>query len=189
MPTAKINDIQVYYEVRGEGDPLLLIAGLGSALRLFVKSAPIFAEHRKVISFDNRGAGRTEKPDVPYTIETMADDTAGLLRFLGVPRADVLGVSMGGRIAMDLAIRYPEMVRRLILVSTSARVTKESRRALSFRLGRLTKRVTGSGPFGSAQPYYAFRRQLDASGKYDCTGRLGEIASPTIIVRGDRDSL
>ena len=72
---------------------------------------PVFSKRRRVIAFDNRGAGRTDKPDIPYTIEMMADDAAGLLRTLEVKRADVLGVSMGGRIAMDMAMRYPEMVR------------------------------------------------------------------------------
>jgi 3-oxoadipate enol-lactonase len=153
MPTAKTNDISAYYEVHGEGKPLLLIAGLGSGVSLFAKSIPIFSKGRKVVAFDNRGAGRTDKPDIPYTIEMMADDAAGLLRALDIKSADVLGVSMGGRIAMDLAIRHPEMVRDLILVSTSARVTRESRSSLGLSFGKLTKLMTGSGAFGSsAQP-------------------------------------
>jgi 3-oxoadipate enol-lactonase len=115
MPTVKINDIDMYYEVHGEGKPLVLIAGLGSGVSLFAGSTPLFSKGREVVAFDNRGAGRTDKPDVPYTIEMMADDTAGLLRALDIKRADVLGVSMGGRIAMDLAIRYPDVVRGLIL--------------------------------------------------------------------------
>ncbi len=190
MPTVRVNDIDLYYEVHGEGEPLLLIAGLGSGVSLFARSIPIFSRGRKVIAFDNRGVGRTDKPDVPYTIEMMADDAAGLLRGLGVRRADVLGASMGGRIAMDLAIRYPDMVRGLILVSTSARVTRESRSSFGLRFGKLTKMITGSGAFGSSpQPYYAFMRQLVASSAYDCSDRLGGISAPTLIMRGDRDSL
>jgi 3-oxoadipate enol-lactonase len=190
MPTAKINDIAVYYEVHGEGKPLLLIAGLGSGVSLFSRSIPIFSKDRKAIAFDNRGAGRTDKPDVPYTIEMMADDAAGLLRVLDIEQTDVLGVSMRGRIAMDLAIRYPEMVRSLILVSTSARVTKETRSSLGLRFGRLTKMITGSGAFGgSAQPHHAFVHQLEATAEFDCTERLGRIGAPTLIMRGDRDTL
>lgn len=190
MPTAKINDINVYYELHGEGVPLLLIAGLGSGVSLFARSIPIFSKDRKVIAFDNRGAGRTDKPDIPYTIEMMADDAAGLLRFLDIKQADVLGVSMGGRIAMDLAIRYPEMVRGLILASTSARVTRETRASFGLRFGKLTKMITGSGALGgSPQPYHAFIHQLEASAKFDCTDRLGGIGAPTLIMRGDRDSL
>jgi 3-oxoadipate enol-lactonase len=190
MPTARINDIEVYYEVHGEGDPLLLIAGLGSGASLFARSIPLLSKGRQVIAFDNRGVGRTDKPDIPYTIEMMADDAAGLLKALGVRRTDVLGASMGGRIAMDLAIRYPDMVRGLILVSTSARVTRESRSSFGLRFGKLTKMITGSGAFGSSpQPYYAFMRQLEASSAYDCTDRLGRISAPTLIMRGDRDTL
>jgi 3-oxoadipate enol-lactonase len=189
-PTAGINGINVFYEVHGQGDPLLLIAGLGSGASLFARSIPLLSKDREVIAFDNRGVGRTDKPDVPYTIEMMADDAAGLLKALDVRRADVLGASMGGRIAMDLAIRYPDMVRGLILVSTSARVTRESRSSFGLRFGKLTKMITGSGAFGgSPQPYYAFMRQLEASSAYDCTGRLGQIGAPTLIMRGDRDTL
>jgi len=190
MPTVRIKDIDVYYETRGEGSPLLLIAGLGSGLDLFARSIPVFSKDRKVMAFDNRGAGRSDKPDIPYTIEMMADDAAGLMRALRVEQTDVLGVSMGGRIAMELAIRYPETVRGLILVSTTARVTKETRSSFGLRFGKLTKRITGSGPFGgSAQPYRAFLHQLEASTKFDCTDRLGGITAPTLIMRGDRDTL
>jgi len=189
MPTARVNDIDVYYELHGEGRPLLLIAGLGSGADLFAKSTPLFAEDRRVIAFDNRGVGRTDKPDIPYTIEMMADDAAGLMRAIGVNRADVLGVSMGGRIAMDLAIRYPGIVRGLILVSTSARVTRETRSSWGLRFGRLTKLITGSGALKSAQPYQAFKRQLEASGSYDATASLGKILAPTLIMRGDGDTL
>jgi 3-oxoadipate enol-lactonase len=190
MPTARVKDIDVYYEVHGEGEPLLLIAGLGSGASLFARSIPLFSRGRKVIAFDNRGVGRTDKPDVPYTIEMMADDTAGLLRALEIERADLLGASMGGRIAMDLAIRYPDAVRGLILVSTSARVTRETRSSFGLRFGKLTKRITGSGVFGgSPQPYRAFLRQLEASSKFDCTGLLPRITAPTLIMRGERDTL
>jgi 3-oxoadipate enol-lactonase len=191
MPTARTNGIEVYYEVHGEGGmPLLLIAGLGSGASLFARSIPIFSKDRRVLAFDNRGVGRTDKPDVPYTIEMMADDAVGLLRALDIKQADVLGVSMGGRIAMDLAARYPEMVRGLILVSTSARVTKESRSSLGLRFGKLTKMITGSGAFGgTGQPYHAFLHQLEATAKFDGTSRLGGIGAPTLIMRGDRDTL
>jgi len=190
MPTARANDIDLYYETHGEGRPLLLIAGLGSGVNLFAKSIPVFSRDHKVIAFDNRGAGRSDKPDIPYTIEMMADDAAGLLIALDVREADVLGVSMGGRIAMDMAIRYPDAVRSLILVSTTARVTRETRSSFGLRFGKLTKRVTGSGAFGGrAQPYGAFKHQLDASTNFNCTDRLGTIVAPTLIMRGDRDTL
>jgi 3-oxoadipate enol-lactonase len=190
MPKVMVDGIDLYYEVHGAGHPLLLIPGLGSGLDLLARAIPIFAKDHRVVALDNRGAGRSDKPDAPYTIGMMADDAAGLLKALEIDRADVLGVSMGGRVAMDLAIRYPQAVRRLVLVSTTARVTKESRRSFSLRFGRFTKRITGSGAFGgSPQPYYAFKRQSDASTSFDCTDRLGAISAPTLIMRGDRDTL
>ncbi len=115
----EVNDINIYYEIHGEGEPLLLIEGLGYSNWMWFKQVPAISRAYKVIGFDNRGVGNTDKPDSEYTIETMADDTAGLLKALGVDSAHVLGVSMGGFIAQELALNYPDMIKSLILVSTS----------------------------------------------------------------------
>ncbi|MCI0453906.1 MAG: alpha/beta hydrolase [Candidatus Dadabacteria bacterium] len=115
----EVNNINIYYEIHGEGEPLLLIEGLGYSNWMWFKQIPAISRAYKVIVFDNRGVGNTDKPDSEYTIETMADDAAGLLKALGVDSAHVLGVSMGGFIAQELALNYPDMIKSLILVSTS----------------------------------------------------------------------
>jgi pimeloyl-ACP methyl ester carboxylesterase len=191
MPTVKVNDIGMYYELHGDGDPVVLIAGLGTSISPYMRIVRRLAQKYRVLAFDNRGVGRTDKPDTPYTIEMMADDTAGLLRALGIARADVIGVSMGGRIAMALALQHPEVVRSLVLASTSARVLRGTRTTPRFRLFKFVKWLRSGGRFlgRDPQPYYAFIRQLDASGSYDCSGRLGEIRVPTLILHGKLDRL
>jgi len=111
--------IELYYEVHGAGEPVLLIAGLGFGAWSWFRQIPDLARHFLTIAFDNRGAGLSEKPDCEYTIEMMAEEAVGLLRALGVARAHVLGHSMGGYIAQEVALRHPEVVSSLILVSTS----------------------------------------------------------------------
>lgn len=118
--TVKVNGIEIYYEVHGSGEPLLLIEGLGYSSWMWYKQVPALSEHYKVIVFDNRGAGNTDKPDSEYSIELMADDAAGLMTALGIESAHVLGVSLGGYITQELALRYPEMIRSLVLVSTNS---------------------------------------------------------------------
>jgi len=191
MPTVKANSIGVYYEIHGDGDPVVLIAGLGTSISPYKRIIDRLAQNYRVLAFDNRGVGLTDKPDIPYTIEMMAEDTAGLLGALGIPRADVIGVSMGGRIAMALALQHPEVVRSLVLASTSARVLRGTRATPRFRFFKFVKWLRSGGRFLGMhpQPYYAFIRQLDASGGYDCSGRLGEIHVPTLILHGKRDSL
>ncbi len=115
----EINDINIYYEIHGEGEPILLIEGLGYSSWMWFKQIPAFFKEYKVIVFDNRGVGNTDKPDSRYTIEMMADDAAGLLKTLGLDSAHILGVSMGGFIAQEMVLRYPDMAKSLVLVSTS----------------------------------------------------------------------
>jgi len=190
MPTVKVNDISVYYELHGDGDPVVLIAGLGTSISPYMRIVRRLAQEYRVLAFHNRGVGRTDKPDIPYAIEMMADDTAGLLGVLGIARADVIGASMGGRIAMALALQHPELVRSLVLASTSARVPRGTRTSPRFRLFKFVKWLRSGGRFlgRDRQPYYAFIRQLE-SGSYDCSGRLGEIRVPTLILHGEQDRL
>jgi 3-oxoadipate enol-lactonase len=106
MPYVRVNDIQVYYELQGDGEPLALIVGLGTGISEWDVIIRWLANKYQVLAFDNRGAGRTDKPDIPYSIEMMAEDTAGLIQALGIKQARVLGISMEGRIALQTAIRF-----------------------------------------------------------------------------------
>ena len=125
MPFADVNGIRLYHEAFGQGPPLLLILGLGADTSEYSALIQQLGRHCRVIAFDNRGGGRSDKPDSAYTIELMAGDAAGLMEAVGLSNASVLGISLGGRIAIELALGHPERVGRLILVSTSARVGQQ----------------------------------------------------------------
>src|SRR5438552_14733086 len=97
MPKVRVNGINLYYIEAGRGDPLLLIMGFGGDHLAWAFQTPVFAQRYRVIAFDNRGAGQSDAPDVPYTTRMMAEDAVGLLDALRIERAHVLGVSMGAR--------------------------------------------------------------------------------------------
>jgi pimeloyl-ACP methyl ester carboxylesterase len=120
MPKARANGINISYKVQGRGEPLILIMGLGGECGDWVLQARAFKKYYRVITFDNRGVGNSDKPGESYTVRTMADDAVGLMGYLGIDKAHILGVSMGGMIAQEIAINHPERVRKLILVSTTA---------------------------------------------------------------------
>ncbi len=120
MPYAPVGDIEIYYEIHGPLDapPLVLIGGWASYRWIWFRQIPVFKKKYKCIVFDNRGAGRSSKPDYPYTVEMFAQDTIGLLDALHIDSAHILGISMGGLIAQQIAISYPKKVRSLIIVSS-----------------------------------------------------------------------
>lgn len=119
MPTIHANGIDIYYELSGNGRPLVLIAGLGYGAWMWHKMVPGLAAHLRVVTHDNRGAGQSGKPEGPYDVRMLAADTAGLMDALGLRGAAVLGHSMGGFVAQELALSRPDLVSALILSATS----------------------------------------------------------------------
>lgn len=137
MPKTQANGIELYYEIRGEGKPLVLISGLGYSLWQWHKMVPFLEDHFRVITFDNRGVGQSDKPAGQYTAQMLAADTVGLLDALNIEKAIIMGHSMGGFIAQAIALDFPQRVDKLILCATNfggphhVPVTPEAMRVLT----------------------------------------------------------
>lgn len=121
MPKIKVNSININYEIHGAGPRLLFIHGIGADLKnpIGIFNSPI-PEHFTVLAFDPRGLGESDSPSEPYTIADLADDAAGLAAAVGWDRYNVFGASMGGMVAQELVLRYPDVVDRLVLGVTNA---------------------------------------------------------------------
>lgn len=166
MPKIEANGINIEYEIEGQGDPLLLIGGLGYSRWMWHKMVPGLAEHFQVISFDNRGVGGTDAPKGPYNAQLLADDTAALLRGLGIEKTAVMGHSMGGFVAQALALSQPELVSKLILSATNyggpnhIRITQEALLVLMDSRGdpieRLRRGIQVSTAAGFAESHPEF---------------------------------
>ena len=218
MPTIQTTRLNVYYELHGEGEPLLLIRGLGSTCAGFAAQVEGLAPHFRVISFDNRCVGRTEQPQEPFTIAAMADDTAALLDALEVESAHVFGVSLGGMIAQELVLRHPRRVRRLALGCTHAgprtasrtpewavQLFNESRdmprpEALRHSVPLLfANKTVREQPdlvedalqvmAHNNQPKSSYLLQLGAVMKHDTFDRLPQIKHTTLVLTGTEDTL
>jgi len=138
MPAVKVGDINIYYEIHGEGEPLLLIGGYGQYSGHWAALVPILSREHRVIIFDNRGTGRSDKPEGPYTVKMMAADAKGLLDAIGIDKANVFGVSMGGMIAQEFALNYPDRAINLILGCTECggkNAVPQTREARDFLFG------------------------------------------------------
>lgn len=128
MPRLTIGDHEVYFEVHGDGPrpAALLVMGLGADLHAWERQVPVWSKDRKVVVFDNRGIGRSGKPRGPYTTALLADDAATLAGHLALGQVHVCGISMGGMISQELALRHGAMVRSLTLVATYAKGDAET---------------------------------------------------------------
>jgi pimeloyl-ACP methyl ester carboxylesterase len=198
---AEVSDLNMYYEIRGSGEPLILLHGGVGAIEMFGEVLPLLAEGRRVVAVDLQAHGRTADIDRPLSYEMMADDIAALIGHLGLEKADVMGYSLGGGVALQTAIRHPEVVRKLVLVSTPFK-----------RDGWYPEILAGMGQMGpeAAEPMeqtlmyqlYAgvaprpedWPELLTKLGRllgqdYDWSEEVSAIEAPTIIVVGDADSV
>jgi pimeloyl-ACP methyl ester carboxylesterase len=213
MPLAKLGDININYKVEGKGDPLVMIMGFSSPMIGWYYQAQFFRRHYRVITFDNRGVGKSDKPQGPYTTRMMADDTVHLMDYLAIEKAHIMGASMGGMIAQELAINYPERVNKLVLACTYAKYYETSGNAPEMvNLSQLPpkRRVTSVISFSFNKPLYRFffsslgslssmfmgtsasmgiEGQSAACLKHDTLERLKSITADTLVIVGTGDRL
>lgn len=211
MPIAKVNGINICYKIVGEGDPLVMIMGLGSNQNNWRFQIPSFKKFYRIITFDNRGAGNSDKPKGPYSIRQMADDTIGLMDHLGIMKAHVLGTSLGGMIAQEIAINYPERVLKLVLGCTFACqdednggtpqwdksmdefINNHKIPSVKLACNTLLYRILGlfllRMLYGSMEDKdrAGFIAQNEASQKHYTKDRLSLIIAPTLIIVGTGD--
>jgi pimeloyl-ACP methyl ester carboxylesterase len=218
MPKVKVGDIDIYYEIHGEGArTLVMIRGLGSDLCAWYEQTPVLSQVFRLLQFDNRGAGRSDKPAGPYVIRQMAADTKGLMDSLGVGRAAMLGISMGGMIAQEFALNYPDRLTSLILGCTHfggprvvpaapeivAAVTAgpdvsgealEMQQRAVFCEETISQRPEVMRKFREARSRYpmpprAFACQVAAVMGHDTWARLPSVRIPTLVLTGRDDRL
>jgi 3-oxoadipate enol-lactonase len=217
MPTVRVNDIDVYYETQGSGEPMVLIPYLAIDQACYAFQVADYAKHYTCISVDLRGAGQTSKPDGAYTTELFADDVAAFMQAIGVERAHVTGLSLGAATGMWLAAKHPQKVKTLSLHSAwpktdpFLRTVVEGWQVMAKGLGSVTDMVIlGIFPWCftpelyAAKPEYidslaefvrsrpmpdveAFLRQSGAVLGHDASAQLGRITAPTQVTFGRHD--
>ena len=196
---AEVNGIRLYYEIHGSGEPLVLLHGGLGAGSMFGSNLPALAKTHRVIVVDLQGHGRTADIDRPFSFESMSDDIVTLLAQLRIPKADLMGFSLGGGVAMVTASRHPELVRKLVLVSTVLRANAyyPEMRALQNRIaGPMADEMRGTPMYDLymtvAPRKQDFPRLLDRIGAFmkrdiDYTRQFAALKVPTLIVAGDAD--
>ena len=176
MPKTSVNGFKLYYEIEGEGEPLVLIPGFAAGHETWSRQSPVLSRHFRVITFDPRGVAESDKPDGPQSIGLLADDLAHLLQALGVSLAHVIGASFGGFVAQEFALRYPYMTRKLVLCCTSFggpnHVTPE---ADTMKMLASSKTLNSS--------------QFEAATNFNVESRVEGIAIPTLVLSGDADEI
>ncbi len=218
MATTQVGSHTVYYDDLGAGHPIVLLTGLGASRLGWRKQLEPFSARYRVINMDNRDSGDSLPDTGPYGIADLADDVRGVIQNLKLERIYLAGISMGGFISMELAIRHPELVEKLVLVSTSAGgstnvqpkpeiltlLVPGEAEDIEQVARRTFTAITGKGFMDAhpedleeivkimkekAMPLESFQRQLGAAMVHDATDRLDRISAPTLVIHGDYDPL
>lgn len=206
---------KIYWDERGQGEPLLLIMGLGYPSDAWFRTRPVLAAKYRTIAFDNRGVGRSDMPDGPYPIPVMASDAAAVLDAARLESAHIFGISMGGMIAQEFALQYPQRVRSLILGCTASggphavrsdaettamlmgrgNMTKEeaAEAAVPFIYDKGTPRTLIDEDIERRRPFFpeakAYNAQLQGILAWEAYSRLSKISAPTLVIHGESDRL
>jgi 3-oxoadipate enol-lactonase len=217
MPTIEANGQTIYYEVHGEGEPLVCVMGLAADTLAWMLQVPAFSERHKTVILDNRDVGRSSQATESYEIADLAQDTFALADALELDSFHLLGVSMGGAIAQEMALAAPERIRTLTLAVTWAtgarwnrtlssvwgarvqRMTREERVDEMMLLSFTEKFFENADGIAmlremilgnpNPQPAEAFARQLDAASRHSAAERLGELTMPTHVIGAEYDIL
>jgi len=208
-----IDGLQFNYVLEGQGTDLILIHGLGGSLHDWDTIAPVLTQHHRVLRWDVRGCGKSDKPAGPYSPQLFARDLTEICRTVGISRAHVAGISMGGVIAQRFVLDSPELVRSLTLMSTSSEVGEQAQKAWRKMADSIEQRGFSANPdfaariftpgFAQANPEqvktmaermatnnpHAYAAAARAIGAFNWTAELGRIHVPTLILQGRDDVL
>ncbi|MEA2303452.1 MAG: hypothetical protein QOH43_732 [Solirubrobacteraceae bacterium] len=216
MPYASHGALALYYESLGAGTPVLLINGQAMTLAAWWRTVPVLSESFRVLTFDHRGMGRSSHSPWPYTVAQMADDAVAVMDAAGAERAHVYGISLGGMVAQEVALRYPERVEALILGATTsggpgsilarpeplgffvragAMGPEEAEwAAVPYNYGEATRRRHGeriaddiARRVRDTSDALGYMHQAAAAASHNTTGRLHKIVAPTLVVHGEDD--
>lgn len=215
MPIAKLSTVEMYYEIHGKGEPLVLVAGFSADHLGWMMVLDELAQQFKVIVLDNRGAGQSTTPQGPYSVEQMAADTAELLTQLNITQAHLLGNSMGGTIVQQFARQYPERVKSIIISNSYQKISACYAAVAQGRLAMMQQTIDDDivmqvtipwvfsrrfiEDFGldeiiairKSNPYpisiEGYQNQLSALNNFDSTAWLREISLPALVLAGNQD--
>ena len=195
---ASVNGIDLYYEIHGNGEPLILLPGGFMTIEAMGEIVPQLAAKRRVIGVELQGHGHTADIERPLRFESMADDIAALIRRLGLEQADLFGFSLGGGVALQTAIRHPEVVRKLALASTAFKRDGWYPESLAGMAAISVEGFAGTpihtaylqtSPKPEAWPNVVARMRQLLSEDYDWTQDVAALKTPTLILVGDGDGL